>query len=89
MVAELATTYGGGVARNRPSVVTEGGRRVASARWPSRRAAAGQRVGYDGGFVSAAAVCRSARSPAWLASTPDRMVRATLSSSATCGLVSE
>ncbi|SDP77916.1 hypothetical protein SAMN04487981_1403 [Streptomyces sp. cf386] len=44
---------------------------------------------YDGGFCSPCAACRSASSSACPASTPDRMVRATRRSSATCGLVSE
>lgn len=44
---------------------------------------------YDGRFASVWAACRSASSSACPASTPDRMVRATRSSSARCGLVSE
>lgn len=44
---------------------------------------------YDGGFGCGRAACRSASSSACPARTPDRMVRATRSSSATCGLVSE
>ena len=52
-----------------------------------RRPIEGQR--HDGGFPRVWAARRSARSSACPASTPDRMVRATRSSSAMSGLVSE
>lgn len=80
----LAVCFTGGSRRTKAVAST-----VQSAVHVRQEAAAGLGRRQTGGFASGVAARRSARSSAWPASTPERMDRATASSSATCGLVSE